>query len=111
MQAGQAIYTDRCAGCHHQDGSGAPHIFPNLSRSPSVEASDPQTLIRLVLLGNRGAATDAAPTAPGMPPFGWSLDDAQVASVLTYIRNNWGNAAPSVDAGEVGSLRAAELGH
>jgi mono/diheme cytochrome c family protein len=110
MQAGQSIYTDRCAGCHHQDGSGAARIFPDLTHSPSVEAGDPQTLIRLVLFGNRGAATDAAPTAPAMPPFGWSLDDGQVASVLTFIRNSWGNASPVVNAGEVGSLRTSEPG-
>jgi mono/diheme cytochrome c family protein len=109
MQVGQAIYTDRCAGCHHQDGTGAPRIFPNLVRSPSVQADDAQTLVRLVLLGNRGGATDTAPTAPAMPPFGWSLDDGQVASVLTFIRNSWGNAAPAVEAGKVGSVRNAAL--
>jgi mono/diheme cytochrome c family protein len=71
-----------------------------------VQSDDPTTLIRVVLGGSQGAATAGAPTGPAMPSFGWRLDDAQVASVLTYIRNAWGNAAPGVSAGEVAGARA-----
>jgi mono/diheme cytochrome c family protein len=42
-----------------------------------------------------------------MPAFAWVLNDDQVAAVLTYIRNTWGNAAPPVSAGDVGKQRAA----
>jgi mono/diheme cytochrome c family protein len=42
-----------------------------------------------------------------MPAFDWRLEDAQVAAVLTYIRNNWGNAAGSVSASAVASQRAS----
>jgi mono/diheme cytochrome c family protein len=42
-----------------------------------------------------------------MPSFGWRLSDAQVTSVLTYIRNSWGNAASAVPADQVRTLRAA----
>jgi mono/diheme cytochrome c family protein len=52
-------------------------------------------------------ATDKEPTAPGMPSYGRQLDDAQVANVLTYIRNSWGNAAPAVSAGDVGKARSS----
>lgn len=38
-------------------------------------------------------ATEKEPTAPGMPSYGWQLNDSQVVAVLTYIRNSWGNAA------------------
>ena len=41
-----------------------------------------------------------------MPSFAWQLDDAQVAAVLTYIRNGWGTAAPAVSAGDVRKQRA-----
>lgn len=54
----------------------------------------------------RSAATDAEPTAPAMPPFGWRLNDTQVADVLTCVRNSWGNAAPAVAPTTVRSLRA-----
>ncbi len=42
-----------------------------------------------------------------MPEFGWLLKDDEVAAVLTYIRNSWGNVAPAVTAAEVGKTRRA----
>ena len=53
----------------------------------------------------RAAAADPAPTAPAMPPFGWKLSNRQVADVLTYIRNAWGNRASPVTAADVGAAR------
>jgi mono/diheme cytochrome c family protein len=40
-----------------------------------------------------------------MPSFAWRLSDAEVAAVVTYIRNAWGNAAPAVSAGQVSNMR------
>jgi mono/diheme cytochrome c family protein len=42
-----------------------------------------------------------------MPSFGWQLNDAQIAAVLTYVRNTWGSAAPAVEAGDVAKARKA----
>jgi mono/diheme cytochrome c family protein len=42
-----------------------------------------------------------------MPSFAWKLNDAQVASLLTYIRNNWGNRAPAVSADAVARIRTS----
>jgi mono/diheme cytochrome c family protein len=88
------------------DGSGVPRLFPSLVDSSMVRSSDPATLIRVVLRGARSVATAAEPTAPGMPSFGWQLDDAQVAAVVTYIRNAWGSAATPVSAQDVSRARA-----
>ncbi|MGY3617719.1 mono/diheme cytochrome c family protein [Bradyrhizobium sp. USDA 10063] len=55
-----------------------------------VKSDDPTTLIRIVLRGARSVATQAQPTAPGMPSYGRQLDDAQIATVLTYMRNGCG---------------------
>lgn len=107
MQAGQAIYRDVCSACHAIDGSGVPHLFPSLAKAPQVRAPDPTSGIRVVLRGMRSVATDAEPTAPGMPSFSRQLNDAQVAAVLTYIRNSWGNAAPAVTPDQVTSQRDA----
>jgi mono/diheme cytochrome c family protein len=101
MHAGEAIYADNCAACHTGSGDGILHLFPALKGSPSAQSADPTSLIRVVLQGARSAATDTAPTAPAMPALDWKLSDAQVAAVLTYIRNAWGNAAAPVSAGEV----------
>jgi mono/diheme cytochrome c family protein len=62
-------------------------------------------LIRLVLRGARSVATKDEPTSPGMPSFGWQLDDAEVAAVLTYIRNGWGAAASPVASNQVERAR------
>jgi mono/diheme cytochrome c family protein len=105
MTAGQAIYRDQCSACHGIDGRGVAMLFPSLAQSALVHASDPTTAIRLVLRGGRSVATDREPTAPGMPPFGWQLNDEQVAAVLTYIRNAWQSKASPVAADAVGNAR------
>jgi mono/diheme cytochrome c family protein len=105
MVAGQAIFADRCTGCHLSSGTGVPKLFPRLAQAPLVNADDPSSLIRVVLAGSRAGATDAAPTGPAMPSFAWNLGDQDVAAVLTYVRNHWGNAAPAVEPDQVASLR------
>jgi mono/diheme cytochrome c family protein len=105
MVAGQAIYEDRCAACHSHSGAGVPNLFPRLANTPLVQSADPTSLIRVVLIGSRAVATSAAPTAPAMPAFGWNLNDTEVADVLTYVRNTWGNAASAVQPEDVTKLR------
>jgi mono/diheme cytochrome c family protein len=111
MVAGRAIYQDRCAPCHDSSGGGISTLFPRLAKAPLVQSSDPTSLIRVVLIGNRAGATAAAPTAPAMPRFDWNLGDQEVADVLTYVRNAWGNAAQPVQAADVAKLRARLRGN
>jgi mono/diheme cytochrome c family protein len=106
MAAGGAIYRDQCSACHGLDGRGVPLLFPSLADSSMARSDDPTTLIRIVLRGARSVATAAEPTAPGMPSYGWQLDDGQVAAVLTYVRNTWGAAASAVSAQVVGRARS-----
>lgn len=105
MRAGQAIYVDNCEACHAADGNGVANLVPPLKDSPVVQSRDPTTLAGVVLHGTQNVATAQAPTGPSMPALGWKLTDQQVAAVLTYVRNSWGNAAPAVDAGAVGTSR------
>jgi mono/diheme cytochrome c family protein len=105
MKIGAQIYADECSGCHKSDGSGTPALFPTLKGSPAVQQTDPTTLLRVVLRGAEAAGTDKAPTASSMPQFSWILTDDQVAAVVTYIRNSWGNSAPPVSAGDVHKAR------
>jgi mono/diheme cytochrome c family protein len=108
MQEGAKVYAMTCAACHTAAGVGLPGMFPALKASPIVQADDPLTVIRVVLHGARSVATPAVPSPMAMPAFGGALEDGQVAAVLTYIRNSWGNAAPAVTAAEVAKRRAAE---
>jgi mono/diheme cytochrome c family protein len=101
MTAGATIYRDQCSACHMLDGRGTTKLFPSLADSSNVRSEDPTTLIRVVLRGARSIATTAEPTSPGMPSYGWQLDDAQVAAVLTYIRNTWGASGRAITAQEV----------
>jgi mono/diheme cytochrome c family protein len=107
MKIGAAIYADECAGCHAANGKGAAGLFPSLNGTPVVQQTDPASLLHVVLRGARSAATDGAPTGAAMPQFAWVLNDDEVAAVLTYIRNAWGNSAPPVSAADVGKARAA----
>jgi mono/diheme cytochrome c family protein len=105
MQVGEAIFVDSCAACHMRSGEGVPHLFPRLAGNVIATQGDPASLIRIILTGGRAAATDATPTAPAMPSLGYRLDDDQVAAVVTYIRNSWGNAASAVTPEMVKALR------
>jgi mono/diheme cytochrome c family protein len=105
MKTGGQIYADECSGCHMSNGKGAPGLFPSLNGSAAVQQTDPTSVLHVVLRGALSVGTRPAPTAPAMPQFGWILDDDQVAAVVTYIRNTWGNAAPAVSASQVKKTR------
>jgi mono/diheme cytochrome c family protein len=107
MRAGEAIYTDTCMACHVGSGEGVDRMFPRLAGNAVVQQDDPTTLLRIVISGVQSAATDAAPTGPSMPSLGWRLSDKQVADVLTYIRNSWGNAAAPVREDQSRRMREA----
>jgi mono/diheme cytochrome c family protein len=107
MKIGQQIYADECAGCHKPDGKGIPGLFPALAGTSLVQQRDSASLLHVVLRGTMGLATPQAPTAPGMPAFAWVLNDDEVAAVLTYIRNSWGNSAPAVAGSDAGKARSA----
>ena len=107
---GRAIFVDTCGACHGRDGAGVSGIFPRLAGNPVVVQTDPSSLVRVVLSGAQAVATAGAPTGPIMPSFGYRLNDAQVAAVLTYIRNSWGNAAPAVEESTVRGGRPPKSG-
>lgn len=109
MVTGKAIYLDNCAACHAADGTGVAYLFPPVKDNPVVQSAAPATLLQIVLHGTQNVATDAAPTGPSMPAFGWRLSNPQVAAVLTYIRNAWGNAAGAVSADAVATTRERQI--
>lgn len=105
MNAGAAIFGDSCSACHQANGTGVPRMFPPLAHNAAVQSTDPTTVIRVILQGAQTAPTNAQPTNSAMPAFDWKLNDAEVAAVATYVRNNWGNGASPVTAVQVKSLR------
>lgn len=111
FEEGKTLYSTICGVCHQPTGMGLPNMFPPLAGSDWVTASSPDRLIRIVLHGFQGPINiNGLPfttPSPMMPPQG-ALADAQVAAVLTYIRNAFGNKASVVTAELVKAVRAAE---
>ncbi|HEX4407148.1 MAG TPA: cytochrome c [Xanthobacteraceae bacterium] len=107
MKAGAQIYADECAACHKSDGKGEPGLFPALRGAAVVQQADPASLLHVVIRGAQSVSTKPAPTGAAMPAFSWVLTDDQIAAVVTYIRNAWGNAASAVVASEAGKARAS----
>lgn len=105
MMTGAALYQDHCAACHMENGEGQANVFPSLKSNASVQSAKPDTLVHLVLQGGRKAGTPARPVEFGMPAFESKLDDKQVADLVTYVRNAWGNRAAAVGADAVKKMR------
>lgn len=105
MVRGRNLYGATCSACHGSGGQGIPGMATRLSDNPSIRAGDAASLMHVVLVGGRAARTKANPTGAGMPAYDWKMTDADIAAVLTYVRNSWGNAAPAVSPGEVGAAR------
>lgn len=105
MVRGKHVYEANCAACHDFTGKGVGTMVSALANSPGIQAPRVDSLVHTVLLGDRGAVTRGNPTGAAMPAFAWKLFDDDVAAVLTYVRNSWGNAAPAVDGDEVKDAR------
>jgi mono/diheme cytochrome c family protein len=104
MADGAKLYKGSCVACHELDGSGAPRIYPPLPGNANLQSANAASAIRIVLDGAETITTPRAPNTGSMPAYPkWS--DQDVADVVTYIRNAWGNAAPAVTAEEVAKLR------
>ena len=100
---GAELYAQNCLACHREKGEGVPSVYPSLAGSPAV-LGDPVELTQWVLSQRRPASIPAGRYATQMLLFGW-MKDADAAALLTYIRTNFGNSAPAVDAAEVAKAR------
>ncbi len=104
-QPGSAIYTGACASCHGFDAKGFTPFMPALAGNPVVLDDNPSSLINEVLNGSIPLVAEGAPDAYRMPQFRQQLSDQEIADVITFIRNQWGNQASAVAAPQVAKLR------
>ena len=101
-----------CATCHQKNGAGLDPIYPPLVGSPWVTGSE-ERLIKIALHGLWGPITvngklfDPSKGIPPMTAFNALLDDKELAGVLTYVRNSWGNTATPVQPATVKKVRQA----
>lgn len=105
MQRGAQVYEYNCMACHNVHGEGIEGMVTAFADNPGVRSPSASNLIATLLKGGKAVVTEHNLTGAGMPSFDWKLSDADIAAVLTYVRNSWGNAAPDVQADQVARAR------
>ena len=106
LAGGAKVYSIYCGTCHQRNGQGASGRFPPLANTKYV-TGDKNLLISIVLKGMEGPLEVNGEQFNGTMPQHSFLGDEEVANVLTYIRQNFGNKASAVTKDEVASVRKA----
>ena len=96
LARGASLYKDQCAQCHGGNGQGSTGAYPALAGNRTVTMTSTTNLVHAVAEGGFPPTTAGNRRPFGMPPFGQSLSNAELATVLTFIRNSWGNAGGPV---------------
>lgn len=105
MERGKQVFMQTCFVCHQMDGQGISGQIPPLAKSDFLMA-DKERAVRIVLQGLSGEKVVNGKTYNGtMIPLNY-LPDEQVANVLTFVRNSWGNSGESVTVDEVRRIRS-----
>ena len=107
IERGQKVYASTCLACHQADGDGVPRMNPTLMKTKWV-MGDKKALAKIVLNGLAGGEIeiDGDSYQNPMPAQASVLTDLQIADVLTYVRNSFGNKASLVTPAEVKAARA-----
>ncbi len=101
---GALAYSEHCQACHRADGKGAPRIYPALAGNSIVFSDDPSSLIQVTLAGGITPHTAHDRMAFTMPGFA-NLSNRELAQIMTFIRNGWGNRASAVSADDIARMR------
>ena len=105
LALGEKLYKAQSAECHGDRGEGRGEVYPPLAGNRSVTMASSANLAKVILSGGFPPTTPGNPRPYGMPPFGQSLTDAEVAAVASFVRGAWGNGAPAVTALDVQRVR------
>ena len=100
MDKGRRVYMSTCFVCHQPNGRGIPGQIPPLAGSDFLMHNRDEA-IRIVIQGRQGPVTVNGKTYNGIMIPQSTLTDEQIADVLTYVRNSWGNAGDAVTTDEV----------
>jgi cytochrome c6 len=97
LKQGQEIFEDTCSDCHRSNGEGLPNKFPALKGNAFVQGN-PQPVLLIVLYGRHGKLGQ-------MPAWGEKFNDQEIAAMVSYVRNAWGNKAPAIKPADVAAAR------
>jgi mono/diheme cytochrome c family protein len=104
IELGRHLFMSICAACHQPTGRGTPNVFPPLAGSDYLNA-DKNRAIQIVIFGHQGeVVVNGVKFNNNMPSF--PLTDPDIANVLTFVYNSFGNAGLEVTAEEVKAQRA-----
>jgi len=104
IERGKEVYINNCVNCHNEDGKATEGLYPPLAKSDYLQKSA-DTLINVVLSGQTGeVVVNGEKYNTDMPAQDYLTDD-QVADVLNYVRNSWGNKMPAILPAQVKALR------
>lgn len=93
IKRGKEVYTLYCQNCHMEDGKGTPDINPPVAKADFLKKPS-RTLINVILQGQSGEVVVNGKKYNALMPAQDYLSDEQIADVLNYIRNSWGNKIP-----------------
>jgi len=106
IAAGRVLYNGTCSVCHQQNGEGLASVFPPLANSDYLMA-DPNRAIEIVMNGMTGPVTvNGNDFNSVMPPMS-QLNDDEIANILTFVLNSWGNEDGEISSADVTAVRAA----
>jgi mono/diheme cytochrome c family protein len=105
LALGEKVYGQHCADCHGKQGQGAPGAYPALAGNRAVTQAEAANPVLAVLGGGFAPATVGNPQPYGMPPYRTLLTDAEIAAVVSHLRQSWGNRASPVLPQDVQRLR------
>jgi len=103
---GETAFVNTCAPCHRVNGQGMPGVFPPLAGSDVIASRDKTTIIASVLEGFRGRLVVKGVAYDNIMPRMSHLPDAEIAKILTYVYNSWGNPGGMISAHDVTVARA-----
>jgi len=103
IKVGESVFVNNCQACHQANGAGVADAFPPLAKSDYLNA-DKVRAIKAVTGGLEGKLTVNSKTFNGVMPA-WDLPDEDIANVMTYIYNNWGNSGLEVRPADVQANR------
>ncbi|MFM2146679.1 MAG: hypothetical protein RL732_1515 [Bacteroidota bacterium] len=104
VENGKTVYTIFCQSCHMENGLGEPAVYPPLAGANNLSNKD--KLVQVILRGMRGELTvKGVKYNAEMAPI--DLTDQEVADVINYIRNAWGNKASLIKKSDVSPAKKA----
>ena len=109
LKRGAAVYARTCLACHQPTGKGLPPVFPSIAGTPIV-VGNPKLPIKFILQGLMGPITIEGTTYNSMMPPVGGVSDQDIADVLTYVRQSFGNRGTIVTPAQVKAVRDATAG-